>query len=248
MRFSELTAKQLHLARVDVRHVGGDGIEHRGDGAGQHVLQRRRRAAIGHVLQLDAGLARQELAHQMGVRADARAAEGDLVGLGLGVGDVVAKRLVGRVGRHDQDVGRMADQRDVGEVGDHVVRQLWIDTGRDAQRRGMRDHQRVAVGSGLGGKVRADRAAGAGLVLDHHLGAESGAELGRQDAGNRVGRTAGREGGYKLDRLLGRPARARLDGGGGKRCHRGGKDGTAGKFHWALLFARQTLQWVCQHR
>ena len=64
------------------------------------------------------------------------------------------------------------------------------------------DQEGVAVGRLLEGIGRAERAAGAGLVLDQHALAELAVELGGERAGEGVGAAAGREGHDEHDRLL----------------------------------------------
>jgi hypothetical protein len=65
------------------------------------------------------------------------------------------------------------------------------------------EHDGVAVGRGLGDMVDGDIAAGAGAVLDHDLLPELLAENRLQDAGGRVGPSAGLETDHDGDRLVG---------------------------------------------
>jgi hypothetical protein len=53
-----------------------------------------------------------------------------------------------------------------------VVTCFWIKRGIDGERAGTAEPERVAVGRRLGDLARADRAAGAAMVLDHDLLAE----------------------------------------------------------------------------
>ncbi len=86
-------------------------------------LQRRPPSRGRDVLQLDAGLAGSSLAIRCVFERLPELPKAIWSGLAWR-GDIVGEGLVGRFGRHDQDVGRMADQGHVGEVGDDVVRQL----------------------------------------------------------------------------------------------------------------------------
>jgi hypothetical protein len=78
----------------------------------------------------------------------------------------------------------------------------------------------LVVAISLGGHVRADRAAGAGAVVDHDLLAHAGAHLLRDGACQQVGRAAGREGHDQADRLAGI---------GVGQCGRGGQAKPAAK-------------------
>ena len=62
------------------------------------------------------------------------------------------------------------------------------------------EQQRVAVGRRLGDHLTRDIAVGAGTVLDHHRLAEPHGQRLRQQAGNDVGRAAGRKRHHELDR------------------------------------------------
>ena len=57
----------------------------------------------------------------------------------------------------------------------------------------MCDQQRVAVGLGVGGELRADRAGRAGLGLDHHRLLDDRLEHRRERTADHVGGAAGRE-------------------------------------------------------
>ena len=70
-------------AFVDQRLRGGE--EHQVDAAGDQIGDRRRFATIGHVGQLDAGRGFQHLGDEVMGRADADAADLELIGLGLGL-------------------------------------------------------------------------------------------------------------------------------------------------------------------
>ena len=77
MGAGERDVQQLDVTRGDVLHGLGD-------------------AAIGHMGDVDAGGAVEQLAGQVEHRADAGAAVGQLARIGLGVGDQVRTELTGR--------------------------------------------------------------------------------------------------------------------------------------------------------
>ena len=66
-----------------------------------------------------------------------------------------------------------------------------------------RQHQRIAVRRALGDEVGADRAAGAGLVLDHHDLSQLAAQLLRDHSRKHVGRAAGGKRHHQLHRTVG---------------------------------------------
>ena len=117
-----------------------------------------------------------------------------LAGIGLGVGDQFGDRFGRHVRIHHQHVHVGHRQRDVREVPDRVVRQLRaVDVRIDGVAAGGREPDGVAVRRGLRDPVAADRGARAADVFDHHRLPEQLRELGRERAGETVGRAAGRE-------------------------------------------------------
>ena len=72
--------------------------EHHRDVAGDHVVQRRQAAAIGHMRRLDAGHALEQLHEQMVRHARPDRGERHLAGIGLGIGDQLRHRLHRQVG------------------------------------------------------------------------------------------------------------------------------------------------------
>ncbi|MNY18225.1 hypothetical protein D3C86_1515920 [compost metagenome] len=81
--------------------------------------------------------------------------------------------------------------------------------------------QGVAVRGGFGDDVRADIAARAGFVVDHHVPAWQLGQFGGHGPREDVGGAAGREGHHEADRLV----RVRI---GGKRGGRGQGEGSQG--------------------
>ena len=160
--------------------------------AGGETVRHRGAAAIGHVQQLDAGLEREPLDRELVDGAVARRAEGELAGLGLGLLDHVLDRGEAAARMREQQQRRDGDAGD----GDQVLVRI---VGRRRHQRGDGDEvaggdeDRVAVRRRLGHGVDAERAAGAGAVLDHHGLAERLGELLADEARADIGDAAGRE-------------------------------------------------------
>ena len=113
-----------------------------------------------------------------------------------------ASDLCGEAGVHHQHVRRQRQRHDVDEVLGRVVGQLGVDRRIDRVRVGI-DEQRVAVGRRLRHRRRADRAAGAGTVLDHHrLAPVSPTSFARHEAPDDVGRARRRERDDHVHRLV----------------------------------------------
>ena len=87
---------------------GAEVAEHRIDMPAGEIVHRRRRALVGHVRDLDAGTALEQLEREMGGRAVALRGVAQLVG--LGVRDQLGDGLGRRVVLHRQDV--RADRHD----------------------------------------------------------------------------------------------------------------------------------------
>ena len=99
----------------------------------------------------------------------------------------------------DQHRRKARDQRDRREVLEPVIRQVLADHGAHHAGDGVIE-QRVAVGRGAHDRVDADGAAGAALVLHHHLLAEHVGELLRGHARGEIDAAAGRQRNDELDR------------------------------------------------
>ena len=134
----------------------------------REIVERGSRAAIVHGNELHAGHVLEQLDIHMRRGADARSAVGELARLLLRQRDefgriVGRQRLVGDEGL--VDAHQSADRNEV-LVG--VVGQLagWIEGRIDDECAGLADHQRVAVGVGLGDGLRAEDVGGAAAILD----------------------------------------------------------------------------------
>jgi hypothetical protein len=128
---------------------------------------------------------------------DASGAEFDA--LGIRRRDELGEIVNGIAGMDDDRFGGRADDRRWPDV---VRRVAHVPVERAVDRhRGGGDQDRVAVGGGLGDRAGAEIAAGAALVLDHHVLAEPRPELFPDGARDAVGKSAGRGGDDDGDRL-----------------------------------------------
>jgi hypothetical protein len=144
--------------------------------------------------------------------------------------------LHARRGGGHQHHGLRGDQADGGEVLDVVLHGL-VDQPGDGDLVAGADEQRVAVRRGADGLLRANGAAGAAHVLDHHRHAELLGQRLAQRAAGQVGAAAGRVADDEGDGPVG-VRRLGMGGGGAKgQGHAGGGTGRAegGRSHvgWA---------------
>ncbi len=205
------------LAALDLRQRRRQVVEHQVHRAADQVEQRRPRAAVREVDHVGAGHRLEELARQVDRGAVAARRHVELARVGARVGDQrahVGDAVGGRLRRvHDEDVRHAGDERDRREVLDRVVGHLRIQRRIDRLRADRSHQQRVAVGRRLGDEIGAQVAAGAGLVLDDEALAEGLGELGRERAGEDVGRAApGLKGTTMRTGLLGHAPWARTQG------------------------------------
>ena len=203
-----------------------------GNGAGDQVGGHRRTALVRDVRHLHLHRALGHLADDVADGAGPAAAEAVArVGRG-GLGQVLQRGRAGLGVGHDQH-RRHAQQRHMGELLDRVVGLLGHGERADRQRRAVRQHQRVAVGRGAHHVLPAQRAAGAGLVVDDHRGAQRLAQRLGDDARDDVAGAAGGEGDDDADRLV------RIGGQRGRRGQRAQRGGgqrvrwTRGSGAWA---------------
>ena len=116
---------------------------------------------------------------------------GQRAGLRLRGGDQLLHRMDRRVLRHQQQVRRLADQRDGGEILARIVGQLRIHDRPDRHVGRMAHDQGVTVGRGLGHQVGADRAGRDRVVLHEHRLAAAFLELGSIGAREQVDQPPG---------------------------------------------------------
>ena len=159
--------------------------------AAQKVGDRRRRAAIGHVHEIDMRLGLQQLDRHMGDAAGARGAEVELPRIGAGIVDQVLESRHLERGMHRQHFRHPRHQREQGEVLLPVERHLAHHERHDGERARAGEPDGVSVGRAARDHVDPGHPAHAGPVLHHDLLAEAFGELDAEDAREQVGRPAG---------------------------------------------------------
>ena len=182
----------------------GVAVERHGDLPGDQIAHHRRGAAIGNVHDIEPAGERLEL---LAAEMKDRAQPGRTVGVFARVLPDQRDETLDVVCRHrrmnPEHRRRHADLRDGREIAHRVVRHLVVEARIDGVGGDRRHQQRVTVRRGLGDHVGADVAARPGLVLDEELLAQEVAHLGPDDARDRIGRSAGREGHHDADRFGG---------------------------------------------
>jgi hypothetical protein len=167
--------------------------EHRSHLAGQQILQRRRAAAIGHMMQFHAGAGLQHLDRKMRHRAEPARGDVDRRGLAARNVEELAQGQDVEALRIDcQNFLHAVDGRDGREVAREIETCVGIDQRRIGEA-GITDQHGVAVRGGMSGNGCAHRATGAAAIVDHDGLVEPLARLRRERTGKRVGRAAGRE-------------------------------------------------------
>src|SRR5262245_58500393 len=92
--------KTAQLAGAHLLQHPGGGVEHHVDASGDHVVERRRHAAIGHVRHLETRHALEQLARKVWRGAYARRRKGELAAIGLAMSDELLDRFRWRGIRH----------------------------------------------------------------------------------------------------------------------------------------------------
>ena len=228
------------LAVADVLQRRADGGELHVEAAGDDVDRGLRRALVGNVGQLDAGVAGEQRGGEMREARKARRAVVQLAGLGLGERHQLGDAFRRDAGIEHQHIGRGADHRDRLEVVDRVVGQLGAERRRHAMRARGDQADRVAVRRGLGDDIDAEIAAGAGAVLDDELLAELGREFLRHQAADDVGGGAGRERHHDAHRLV-RIARPRCANDGEAASSASRVNASGDRVHGASSRARPVM-------
>ena len=159
--------------------------------AGDHVVDRLAGAPVRDVVEPDTGFAREPCQQHMLVGADAgggAAHARPLLHQRDEVGDRVHRR---ERGMHRERLRLPAEQRDREEILQVVDAQAQhVRRARDVV---IGDEDGIAVGRTLDRRVDADRAPGAGAVLDEHLLAELARHVIADHASDEVEPAAGRE-------------------------------------------------------
>jgi len=161
--------------RQGAEFAGPDVFDRRGHG-GEHdvhlpreeVGECGRRAAVRHVVHVDAGHHLEQLARNVGATADAGRGHIDFAGIGFGVGDEVGNCLGRNRWVQHQDVGVANDASDRRDIADKIVIELVVERRVDRVRRADQE-QRIAVGGRTHDRLGADIGAGARAVLDDEL-------------------------------------------------------------------------------
>jgi len=158
------------------------------DMARHQVVDRLGAAAIGHVLEPDAGELREPLGGHMLLRANSRGGIAQARPL-LGQRDQLGDRVDAELGmdRQHHRLPRQLDDRDqvLQRIETHLEH-VWC-----ARHLVGRNQHRVAVRRAAGSGLEADITAAAGPVLHHDLLAERARQMIADDAGADVGRAAG---------------------------------------------------------
>ncbi len=128
--------KNLHLTGLGCCVRIGHRDEHHRNVASDHVLHGRRDAAIGHMLDLHAGGLVEQLAHEMEHRPHARTAVGQLIRMGLGIGDQLLHRVHRQRGMDRETCHGLYCCNKRGEILDRVIRQALHQIGSRHMRSG----------------------------------------------------------------------------------------------------------------
>ena len=152
---------------------------------GHHIDDGRTGAAIGHVHHVERSELLEQLERQVARAAVAGRAVAELARTGarrlqeVGEGLEVGRRMGGE---HVRRIHRQRDRREIAlGIERHFLEQAGVD-----QQRIVPDHERVAVGLGLGDRAGGDVAAAARPVVDDHPVRPTLAQPLRQDAGERI--------------------------------------------------------------
>ena len=141
---------------------------------------------------LDAGHRHEQLTREMDRRAVAGGRKTDLAGIGLGVGDEFGDGLRRHRGMDLHHIWPVREARDRHDVFEKIVGKLAVERRVDGVRR--RDkQQRVTVRRRRDDRLRRDIAPRPGSVLHDHLLTQPFRQRLRHDAGDDVGRPAGRK-------------------------------------------------------
>ena len=176
--FGRRDRQRADIAAVERRARHRNGIEADLDETAHHVGDQRVRAFLRNLLDLDAGLLREQHRGQVIDRADARRA--DLIRLlgALHLGDQFADAVHRQILVHQQERRRRGDQADRGKILARIVADILVEVRAGRQGRGIAEDDGVAVGRSVSDLARADCAAAAGIAaFDDDLLAERDTHL-----------------------------------------------------------------------
>lgn len=152
---------------------------------------------------LVAGPPGEDLAGEMSHRSATRRSKRELAGAGLGRGNEIRERLVGRIGTHHEHDRLRRNDRHRDKVFRRVVGHLCVQRRVDRQVGRLPHAEGVAIRLALGYRVHADVAASARPVFDHKSPSGAGLELVRDETRDEVRATGRRERHDQLDALAG---------------------------------------------
>jgi hypothetical protein len=179
------------------------------DLAGQQIGHRRRRAAVGHVHQLDPGAQAEQLGGQMRRCSVAGRTVGDLPPPPLRLRHQVLHRPDPQRLAHHNDLRHREHQGRRREVAQRVVGHARHEVRHHRQRARRGEDDGVAVRPAARDGLHADDAAGARAVVHHHGLAEPVPHDAADQPGDGVARPARGEGHDHPHRLVGEVLRAR---------------------------------------
>ena len=202
--------------------AGGDRREEKIDPPGRDIGDGLAGALERHLRRLETGAQAQPLGRQVAGAAGTERGVKQRIGFRLRLGHQVLERLEA-AGRHDHDVGQIAERHHRAQIAQRVVGQRLVRIGRDRDARGGDQHG-VAVGRCFRGRRDADDVRRARLVLGDDGLPDLPAYLLHHDARGDVEGAARRIGDDDVDRLFRRPllrdgGARNYENGGNKRDH-----------------------------
>src|SRR5262249_11520855 len=145
------------------------------------------------VLELDAGLALEELERKALRAARPRRAVVELSRARPGVGDELLRRRAGYRRMYGQSPRHVRHHRDAGEVAQRLYREFREHARVDRHSADVAEQYRMAVGAGAGRDLDPDVAGSAAAIVDHDLLAQAIGDFRRDDARHEIGSAAGAE-------------------------------------------------------
>src|SRR5262245_51661809 len=191
------------FAAAEMRQRGSEVGEHEFQLAAEKILVGRTEALVRHVQEARAGLLLEHAHAEIGRAAGAGGAERHGPGIAFPERDEIGQRFRGdrRVNADDHRAEHAA--RHGNEVALGTVRQVRVQAGIDGDRWVRGEEKGVAVGRRSRDRLRADVAAGAGLVVDDERLFKRVAQRLREEAGVKIGSPAGRRGHDEPHRFCG---------------------------------------------
>ena len=207
-----------------MRHGLDRAREQQIDVAGIEPVQRRGYSPERHMQEIDAGHLLQHLAGKVIAGADAAGAEGVLAWRCFRLGNEVGEIANGVIGAHRHADRYFRDQADRGEVAQRIEGEPGIHRRHHGHRRGG-EEEGGAVRRRLHHATQADRAAGAGPVLQDEDALGLRGQPVDQQPRREIDRTAGRVRHDDAHRAGGPVLRQRRRG---EECENGGEGAQAG--------------------